>query len=96
MSISVDDLSIRDSDDDYSDAQCDSNDDLQITKVCHGNIDKTASLGNLTQAEYAIIESPNGWLDCTVIQEAHILLKQVNPMIKGFQRTTLGPARNFM
>ncbi|KAK2555743.1 hypothetical protein P5673_022310 [Acropora cervicornis] len=92
---SVDYLSIRDSDDDYSDAQCDSNDDLQITKVCHGNIDKTASLGNLTQAEYAIIESPNGWLDCTVIQEAHILLKQVNPMIKGFQRTTLGPARNF-
>ena len=92
---SVDYLSIRDIDDDYSDAQCDSNDDLQITKVCHGNIDKTASLGNLTQAEYAIIESPNGWLDCSVIQEAHILLKQVNPMIKGFQRTTLGSARNF-
>ncbi|PFX11550.1 Inhibitor of growth protein 5 [Stylophora pistillata] len=86
----VDDLSIR-----GSDAECDSNDDVQIMKVCRGNIDKTASLGNLIQAEYDIIESPNGWLDCTVIQEAHILLKQVNPMIKGFQRTTLGPARNF-
>lgn len=78
---SVDDLSIRDSDDDFSDSQCDSNDDLEITKVCHG---KTASLGNLTQAEYDITESPTGWLDCTVIQEAHIQLKQVNPVIKIF------------
>ena len=34
-------------------------------------------------------------MDCSVIQEAHILLKQVNPLIKGFQRTTLGPVRNF-
>ena len=79
---SVDDLSNRD-------------DDIQITKVSHGNIDKTASLGNLTQADYDIIESPTGWLDCSVIQGAHILLKQVNPLIKGFQRTTLGPVRNF-
>ncbi|CAH3151451.1 unnamed protein product, partial [Porites lobata] len=55
----------------------------------------TSSLGNLTQAEYDIIESPTGWLDCSVIQEAHILLKQVNPLIKGFQRTMLGPVRNF-
>ena len=35
------------------------------------------------------------WLDCSVIQEAHIFLKQVNPLIKGFQRTTLAPVRNF-
>ena len=89
------DLSNRDSDDDHSVDQCDSDDDIQITKVSHGNIDKTASLGNLTRAEYDIIESPTGWLDCSVIQEAHILLKQANPLIKGFQRTTLGPVRNF-
>lgn len=82
--------------DDFSNDQCDSDDDVvQITEVKHGNIDKTTSLGNLTQAEYDIIESPTGWLDCTVIQEAHILLKQVNPFIEGFQRTTLGPVRNF-
>lgn len=35
----------------------------------------TASLGNLSQAEYDIIESPMGWLDCSVMQEAQILLK---------------------
>ena len=92
---SVDDLSNRDSYDDHSVDQCDNDDDIQITKDGHGNIDKTASLGNLTQAEYDIIESPTGWLECNVIQDAHILLKQVNRLIKGFQRTTLGPVRNF-
>ena len=95
IALSVDDLSNRESDEDLSDDQCDSNDDIQIIKVSHGSIDKTASLGNLTQAEYDIIESPTGWLDCSIIQEAHILLKQLNPMIEGFQKTALGPARNF-
>ena len=38
--------------------------------------------------------SSDAYLDCTIIQQAQILLK-VNPLIEGFQRTTLGPCRNF-
>jgi len=56
---------------------------------------KHKSLGKLTQAEFDIIASPNGWLDCAIIQEAQILLKKINPSIEGFQRPTLGPVRQF-
>ena len=92
----VHDLSdIDNSDNELSDDHSDSNDDVQITNVTRGNIDKTASLGNLTQADYDSIESPTGWLDCTIIQQAQILLKQVNPLFEGFQRTTLGRVGNF-
>ena len=52
-------------------------------------------LGKLTQFEFDIIASPNGWLDCTIKQEAQILLKKVNPNIEGFQRPTLGPVNHF-
>ena len=47
------------------------------------------------QFEFDIIASPNGWLDCTIIQEAQILLKKINTNIEGFQRPTLGPAKQF-
>ncbi|XP_022807134.1 uncharacterized protein LOC111344187 isoform X3 [Stylophora pistillata] len=40
-------------------------------------------------------ESSTGWLENTVIQQAHVLLKQVNPDIQGFQRPSLGPCHNF-
>ena len=99
-SAGLDDL-YNDADDDFisddsDDLSNDSNDDIEITKVTSGtNIDKTASLGKLSESHYDVIKSTSGWLDCTIIQEAHILLKQVNPMIEGFQKTTLGPARNF-
>lgn len=83
------------SDNELSDDQSDSDDDVEITNVTRGNTDKTTCLGNLTQADYDSIDSPTGWLDCTIIQQAQILLKQVNPLFEGFQRTTLGPVRNF-
>ena len=39
--------------------------------------------------------SPTGWLENTVIQQAHVLLKKINPDIQGFQLTSLGPFSNF-
>ena len=39
--------------------------------------------------------APNGWLDCSIIQSAQVLLQKINPLIEGFQRPTLGPVRNF-
>ena len=46
-------------------------------------------------ASVLFILSPTGWLDCAIIQQAQVLLKEVNPLIEGFQRTTLGPVSNF-
>ena len=35
------------------------------------------------------------WLENTVIQQAHVLLKKINPDIQGFQQTSLDPFSNF-
>ncbi|KAK2554041.1 hypothetical protein P5673_024377, partial [Acropora cervicornis] len=56
---------------------------------------KCKSLGKLTQFEFDIIASPNEWLDCTIIQEAQILLRKINPNIEGVQRQTLSPVKQF-
>ena len=72
-----------------------SDDDVKVTKVTQGVTNKNAALGDLTECHFDIITSPNGWLDCTIIQQAQVILMQVNPLIKGFQRTILGPIRNF-
>ena len=50
--------------------------------------------GKLGQYEYSLISSPNGWLDCVIIHEAHILLNRISAGIQGFQRPTLGSVRN--
>jgi len=47
------------------------------------------------KAHFDLIYSPHGWLDCDIIQLAHILLHNENPNIEGFQQPTLGPVRNF-
>ena len=73
-----------------------SNFDISITNITVADdIDKTSSLGTLTNKEFAIIESSTVWLDCVIIHQAQVLLKQLNPNIEGFQPTTLGPVRNF-
>ena len=51
--------------------------------------------GKLGQYEYSLISSPNGWLDCVIIHEAHILLNRISAGIQGFQRPTLGSVRQF-
>lgn len=51
--------------------------------------------GKLGQYEFGLIASPNGWLDCVIIHEAHIILKRIGKGIQGFQRPTLGSVRQF-
>ena len=60
-----------------------------------GSIDKTSVLANLTSTDFDIMNDPNGWLDCSIIQQAQVLLQQHNPLIDGLQRPTLGQVRNF-
>ena len=70
--------------------------DISITvEKIADDIDKTSSLGKLTDKEYSIIASSTGWLDGVIIHESKLLLKKINPNIEGFQRPTLGPFRNF-
>ena len=75
-----------------------STDDIEFVKKVTKKTPVTSkykSLGKLTQFEFDIIASPNGWFDCTIIQEAQILLKKINPNIEGFQRPTLGFVKQF-
>jgi len=69
--------------------------DVVITNVTHGETDKTSALANLTDYHFDLIINPTGWLDCDIIQQAHVLLQLENQAIAGFQRPTLGPVRNF-
>ena len=90
------DFDVLDSDETGESSMLCSNSDISITNITVADdIDKT-SLGTLTDKEFAIIESSTGWLDCVIIHQAQILLKQLNPNIEGFQCTTLGPVRNLM
>lgn len=72
-----------------------SDDEVVFTHETVGVTNKTGLLGNLTENDLETIIDPNGWLDCNIIQQAQVLLQQANPFIDGFQRTTLGPIRNF-
>lgn len=58
-------------------------------------VDKYSIIATLTDDDFNVIESATGWLENTVIQQAQVLLKRVNPKIEGFQRTSLGPYCNF-
>ena len=57
--------------------------------------EKQKPINVLSQTEFDLIASPSGWLDCTIIQDAHVLLSKINNQISGFQRPTLGPVRQF-
>ena len=39
--------------------------------------------------------SPSCWLDCDIIHEVYVCLRNINPDLEGLQRPTLGPVRNF-
>ena len=73
----------------------DDSDSVECVGTSQGYQNKTGALSNLTNARFDLIYNPNGWLDCDIIQQAHILLHNENPNIEGFQRPTLGPVRNF-
>jgi len=73
---------------------------ITIVKTVHKERaprDKYAPEGKLGKYEYDLIASPNGWLDCVIKHEAHIILKRIGNLkgIQGFQRPTLGPIRQF-
>ena len=73
----------------------DDDDDVTFIKTLNTQTEKHKSLGSLGQNEFDLVLLPTGWLDCTIIHEAQILLGAVNKSIKGFQRPTLGPVRQF-
>ena len=70
-------------------------DDVTFIRSVQSRTEKYKSLGNLGQKEIDIISSPTGWLDCSIIHDSQILLANVNKSLKGFQRPTLGPVRQF-
>ena len=49
-----------------------------------------AALGNLTEEHYKLISSPDGWLDCDIMHQVQVYLREINPLTEGFQRPTLG------
>ena len=69
--------------------------DVTFIRTVQTQTEKYKSLGNLGQKECDIISSPSGWLDCSIIHDSQILLANVNKSLKGFQRPTLGPVRQF-
>ena len=73
----------------------DDDDDVTFVTTGQGNQNKTGVLATLTQDHFDLIRNPHGWLDCDIIQQAHILIHNENLNIEGFQRPTLGPVRNF-
>ena len=89
---STSDYSVIDSDDD--DCHND-DDDVSIFQVTIGVVDKQSAFAKLDESDYQTIISPTGWLSCDIIQQAQVLLQKENLAIEGFQRPTLGPARNF-
>lgn len=80
---------------DISDFSSDSDDDIEVIKVTSGQVNKQGELASLQDYHYRLIIDPTGWLDCDIIQRAHVLLHEVNPHIQGLQRPTLGPVKNF-
>ena len=47
-----------------------------VKETVNTNVNKTGSLGTLTDGKFALIEDPQGWLDCCIIHQAQIYLKQ--------------------
>ena len=62
---------------------------------CAGTVDKFSALTTLDDSDYDIINDPSGWLTCGIVQAVQVLLQEVNPVLEGLQRPTLGRVRNF-
>ena len=70
-------------------------DDITFVKVVHNPPEKYKIIEHLSQKQFEIIMSPTGWLDCAIVHDAQTLLSNINQTIKGFQRPTLGPCKQF-
>ena len=73
----------------------DNDDDVTVVTTGQGNQNKTGALATLTQDHFDLICIPYRWLDCNIIQQAHILLHNENLNIEGVQQPTLRPVHNF-
>ena len=78
-----------------SSTESESENEVEFVKKTVGSIDKTSVLDNLTSTDFDIVNDPNRWLDCSIIQQAQVLLQQHNPLIDGLQLPTLSQVRNF-
>ena len=50
-----------------SDIEEESGDDVEVTMVTTRESERHASLKNLDEQDYQLINAPNGWLDCSII-----------------------------
>ena len=57
-----------------SSSESESENGVEFVKKTVGSIDKTSVLANLTFTDFNIVNDPNGWLDCCIIQQAQVLL----------------------
>ena len=69
--------------------------DVTFVHETKGKINKKSPLAILQESDYQITLNLLGWLNCDIIHMAQVLLHEIKPSIEGFQRPTLGPARNF-
>ena len=69
--------------------------DLVLMKEARGRAERYAQYQTLNERHFELVMSPNCWLDCDIIHQVHVYLRNSNPAIEGFQRPTLGPFRNF-
>lgn len=68
----------------------DDSDIINLGETYHVDVEKYGIIAELSAHDFDVIESPNGWLENSIIQYAQSLLKTVNPAIQGFQHTSLG------
>ena len=48
-------------------------------EVTPDKAEKMTALGNLTEEHYKLISSADGWLDCDVIHQVQVYLREINP-----------------
>ena len=73
----------------------DNTDIVCLGETYNADVEKYGVIATLSAHDFDVIESPNGWLENTIIQYAQALLRTVNPALQGFQRTCLGTYLNF-
>ncbi|KAL9978869.1 hypothetical protein ACROYT_G016450 [Oculina patagonica] len=79
-----------------SDLSSDSDDDqIEITNETTGTVNKYGPLAKLQASDYDLINDLSGWLNGDIVKLAQVLIQDINPLLEGLQRPTLGRVRNF-
>ena len=50
--------------------------DVEVTMVTTCESERHASLKNLDEQDYQLINAPNSWLDCSIIQSAQVIYRK--------------------